>query len=60
MITCEEYATKGWKYDDGHDYHTVFTDGAEPTKAELLRKFGSIAKNLRLDYEWNITNEEEN
>lgn len=43
MITTEDCAKHLWTYDDGHDYHYVFTDGhKQPTVVELYRKYGAL------------------
>lgn len=58
ILDTEEYATHLWEYDDGHDYHYIYTDSdTAPTKTELVRRFGTVAKGWRLVNHQPLTDE---
>lgn len=60
MITTIDGAKHLWKYDDGHDFHEIFTDShTEPTWSELLRRYGRIARGWELVDDNSMEDEDE-
>lgn len=48
IISDMEYTERGGRWFRYNDYHTIYTDGDEPTRGELLRKYGRRARGWTL------------